>query len=141
MSKKSTAWYDLEERELGLCPNCGSSHVKEYDNLHWCCEGCQCVFLKSDEWLKVIADSSSAGTKKRRKRMRGASALRSIPFPKCANDCETLRLLGATECESVCSWRFNLETGDPVKCTPKDCSAIPTGKECTHYDKEECVQE
>jgi len=41
--------------------------------------------------------------------------LESVPFPECASECEVLPVLGAGECESVCSWKFNPETGDPYE--------------------------
>lgn len=32
--------------------------------------------------------------------------MRKEPFPDCAEDCEILKVLGAGECESVCSEKF-----------------------------------
>lgn len=44
-----------------------------------------------------------------------ASELNNIKFPECYKNCEAVETLGVTECESVTSHKFNLETGKPLE--------------------------
>jgi len=43
-----------------------------------------------------------------------AHNLKTVPFPDCAKRCSFVEIMGAGECESACTWKFD-HTGNPVK--------------------------
>lgn len=53
-----------------------------------------------------------------------ASEMYQVLFPKCSRECETVEILGVSECESVCPHKFNTETGKPLEILVRNKSHV-----------------